>query len=295
MSAERASSEELGAFWGKRLPEVPGISSREEQAFQTKTGCYESVRFAADDGEGLSARFISPRLMEPEAVVLELHDAGRGMRGWHHLGRWLALGCAVLSFERRAWSEDLTEGFSLEDPAPEHLALVQQIRDAASALLLAGALVPDAPVLVFGEGLGAGLGLAVGALAERVGHAPSALALLNPLPGDARTVLAAPAPEGPSASIVSWERQHDPEGRWADELFWALSFAEPEAFAPWLTSPVLLGTSLLDAASPPAAQERIAEALGNLVCHKTYPRWAHERVNAFEDAAFSFFQPYIAS
>lgn len=294
MSGERAGADEVRAFWEGELPEAPASFHLEDAPLQTRVGRYEEVLFVADDGQEIPGRFIAPRLMAPAGVVLELHDVGRGMRGWHHLSRWLPLGCAVLSFERRPWHEDLTEGYEPFSPDPARLAFVRQIKDATEAFLLAQELAPDVPALIFGEGLGAGLGLAAGVLGELAGAAPAALALLNPVPGDAGCVLAAGAPEGPSASIVAWARREDPEGEGADALFRTLSFADAEAFAPFLTAPVLLGTSLLDMCVPPAAQMRIAHALGNLVCQKTYPRWAHERVNAFEDTAFSFFQPFIA-
>ncbi len=294
MSTGRASSEEIRAFWADELPKAPASFTLGEAPCQTRVGRYEEVSFVADDGQKLEGRFIVPRLMKPAGVVLELHDVGRGMRGWLHLSRWLPLGCAVLSFERRSWREDLTEGYEHASPDPADLAFVRQIKDATSAFLLAQELIPDVPALIFGEGLGAGLGLAAGALGELQGSAPAALALLNPVPGDAACVLSSGTPEGPSASIVAWARGADPEGEGGDALFRTLSYADAEAFAPWLAAPVLLGTSLLDTYAPPAAQDRIASSLGNLVCRKTYPRWAHERVNAFEDTAFSFFQPYIA-
>ena len=54
-----------------------------------------------------------------------------------------------------------------------------------------------------------------------------------------------------------------------------------------VTCPVLLGTSRMDEVAPPAAQDLLADALPNLV-RKNYPKYVHERINAFENEFLAF-------
>lgn len=50
---------------------------------------------------------------------------------------------------------------------------------------------------------------------------------------------------------------------------------------------LLLGTSRMDVVASPAAQDELAERLGPVI-HKNYPKYAHERINAFENEFLSF-------
>ena len=58
--------------------------------------------------------------------------------------------------------------------------------------------------------------------------------------------------------------------------------------APLCMSPLLLGTCLMDTYAPPKGQAAI---YNNLQCEKqwkTYPKYAHERVNFFENELVRF-------
>lgn len=57
--------------------------------------------------------------------------------------------------------------------------------------------------------------------------------------------------------------------------------------APHVTCPVLLGTSRMDEVAPPASQDILADALPNLI-RKNYPKYVHERINAFENEFLAF-------
>ena len=63
--------------------------------------------------------------------------------------------------------------------------------------------------------------------------------------------------------------------------------AELLTHAPQVSCPVLLGTSRMDDIASPSAQDELAALLPNLV-HKNYPKYVHERINAFENEFLSF-------
>lgn len=57
--------------------------------------------------------------------------------------------------------------------------------------------------------------------------------------------------------------------------------------APSIACPVLLGTGCMDELADPARQTELAHRLPAVV-HKRYPKYAHERINAFENEFLSF-------
>lgn len=63
--------------------------------------------------------------------------------------------------------------------------------------------------------------------------------------------------------------------------------AELLPVAPDITCPVLLGTSRMDEISPAKDQDKLADLIQHLV-RKNYPKYAHERINAFENAFLAF-------
>ena len=54
-----------------------------------------------------------------------------------------------------------------------------------------------------------------------------------------------------------------------------------------ITCPVLLGTSRMDEVSPASEQDELAERLSSLE-RKNYPKYSHERINAFENAFLAY-------
>lgn len=290
-----ASFDEAAAFWRSILQGVAPVPSLKEEMpeFSSAASRTSIVSWQAEDGCMLQARLVEPARVEPLAVVCAFHDAGRPVRGWHHLGRWLALGCAVLSPDRRFWSEDVTEGFVAG--APEKLALVRQEKDAAEALLLARQIFGELPAVVYGEGLGAGLGTVAAGACALEGRGADLLCLLNPLPCALGVVWEKGTPQGIARGLTCYFRESDPLAETSESLFHTLSYAQAEALAPAIEAPVLLGTSGLDSITPPEAQDMLSSALAGPVTRNVYPRWAHERVNAFEDATFSFVSSYLMS
>jgi RND superfamily putative drug exporter len=124
----------------------------------------------------------------------------------------------------------------------------------SDALVLASALPRVAgldadDVITWGEGLGAGLALAVAALTGA-----RAACALNPLPA---------------------------------ALGEASARCDVALVARGLACPVLMGSCGLDLQASPLAQDAVAAGLQD-VRRIVYPRYGHERVNAFEDEMLSF-------
>lgn len=63
------------------------------------------------------------------------------------------------------------------------------------------------------------------------------------------------------------------------------------AYASMLRCEFLMGTSGMDAAAPPKAQCAVYAAAACPKRHELYPKYAHERVNAFEDRVLAFLHP----
>lgn len=149
---------------------------RTEVDFGNPNAAYYQVELTLADGSKVFARLIEPRGIcrpwEKTPLVLMFHDAARPVRGWHHMTRFAALGCAVLALDEGVPSiENVEAAFnSLVVPA---LAL------AHAASSLDG--IDRTRVYTWGEGLGGALALAVAAIM------PSQIArcaVCNPMPLD---------------------------------------------------------------------------------------------------------------
>lgn len=242
---------------------------------------YAQLEMSALDGTSLRARLVVPADGASHPVLLMFHDAMRGVRGWHHMTRFVALGLAVVALESRSGIEGLLVpepavigdglGVAMRTGVGEEPQRTGRVIPAAGAHAWTGTL-EDALVLAhacarlegldagelftWGEGAGAGLALSVAALVGAHGACA-----LNPLP-------AALAAESSTCDVA--------------------------LVAQGLSCPVLLGTGMLDLQAPPEAQDVIASGLRD-VRHLRYPRYAHERVNAFEDEMMAFLVALLGS
>lgn len=99
-------------------------------------------------GRSLSARLIVPVGDGPHPLIMMFHDAGRSVRGWHHMTRFAGIGMSVLALD--------------QDDAPFETVLL----DAITLAVAAGELPLPAPsyVATWGEGFGGALALGVAAL-----------------------------------------------------------------------------------------------------------------------------------
>ena len=215
----------------------PGFGHEEIQDFDDliidyldgRRAKYEELQAHADDGTALRLMHVAPAGEGERPLVLMFHDCTRPARGWHHITRFAALGYHVVQMENRAAA------------APEAFATC--VEDALAAYDAAIALdnVDISRIVVFGEGFGGALALAVAA------RRPVAQAMAqNPYP--------------------------------------ALDLLED---VPAISCPVLLGTSRMDEVSPAEEQDQLAGQISRLV-RKCYPKYAHERINAFENEFLAF-------
>lgn len=243
------------------------------------------VGFSALDGQRLAARALLPKAPGPHPCILTWHDAGRGPRGWFHLARYLAAGYAVVHPEYRPLPRDLFAGWQ---EAPAAMPAARLVEDALIAAHLAARLpgVDASRLTTHGEGLGALPALAAAALVSGVAKA----AVLNAQPCDVRTAWEQGGSGPVYGGVVRHFRDEDPAAERADDYFAAVAWADAAGFASLLPADVELldGVCLMDGVAPPASQLAVYE---RATCAKrlvTYPKYAHERLNDFENRHLSF-------
>ena len=74
-------------------------------AFGNPCGVYERLTVTFD-GRSVTARVIRPAADGVHPLLLMYHDLNRGVRGWHHITRSLALGFGVVAPEAEPFRED---------------------------------------------------------------------------------------------------------------------------------------------------------------------------------------------
>ena len=138
---------------------------------------YAHLNVTLSDGSEVRGRLIMPAgPCRPEGalapLVLMFHDAGRPVRGWHHMTRFVALGAGVLA---------LDQGVVDPERAAEELP---SLAVRALALSRAGLELPGidcSHVFAWGEGLGGALAVIVSAA---LGTWVERCAVCNPFPAD---------------------------------------------------------------------------------------------------------------
>lgn len=250
---------------------------------------YAELVVAAPGARSLRARYVRPATDEAVPLVLAFPDWYQGVRGWHHLTRFVALGAAVVMLDARllGWDAlDVTAGW---EQAPEGLAVAGAYTDAlrlsVAALELPG--IDRTRVCTWGEGLGGAAAIAVAAL---VGDATWRCAALNPLPAGLEAVGTLPA-AGPLAGIARAYRACDPTRARESELAGALAYVDAANLASMLEGELVLGTGAFDEQAPAAGQDLVAERAraAASVRQVRYPRHGHERINEFENELIGIF------
>lgn len=277
---------DVQAFWSAQRGLAAAVSSVERRPvdFHNPAARYEELVFPGTDGRLLHARYIFPVTSAPVPTVLMYHDYGRGIRGWHHMTRFTALGYAVVALENRCTLLDVSAGWR---DAPTGLAAAQLYTDAITAGYAARSLPEADPdrLLTWGEGLGGALAIAAAAEVPGVVRC----AALNPLPTGFRT-----AWEMNCGGFYEGMRLHfrneDPLHEEADRFFAAMDSIDCALFAALLQCPLLLGTGAMDRLSPAKAQRALAECAGGQVKSLVYPKYEHERINFFENELLKFFR-----
>ena len=126
--------------------------------FGNPCGVYERLTVTFD-GRSVTARVIRPTADGVHPLLLMYHDLNRGVRGWHHITRFLALGFGVVALEAEPFREDWKV-------QPAQAAFRQRYLDALAVAEAALALpwVDTGRVYTFGEGFGGGLALLAASL-----------------------------------------------------------------------------------------------------------------------------------
>ena len=170
------------------------------------------------DGRSVTAQVIRPPQTDCIPLLLMYHDLNRGVRGWHHMTRFLALGFGVVAPEAEPFREDWKV-------QPAQAAFRQRYLDALAVAKprwrCRGWI--QAACTRLARGFGGGLALLAASLCPAV----SRCAALNPLPGDFAGL-----------GLPGY-----------DEL-------DAANFAPLCRAEVLLGTCLMDEYAPPKGSGR---------------------------------------
>lgn len=138
-----------------------GIESIEMCPVELGSSCasYSEISLKTSQGIVVRARFVAPSGAMCTGssgcpLVLMFNDAGRPVRGWHHMTRFVAAGCAVLALDGKVYAVD---------------EAVQGLADLSNHALLLAKAVPMISgidltcVYAWGEGLGGALALFVAA------------------------------------------------------------------------------------------------------------------------------------
>lgn len=247
---------DFSMIWKQRRDAAKGILTVEAMDFCNEVAAYEKLTVAVGEHK-VHARCIRPADLVRHPLVLMFHDLNRGIRGWHHMTRFIAQGYAVVALEadtdKRDWRSE-----------PEKIDFAVRYCDALTLMNIALTLpfVDPERIVTWGEGFGAGLAMVVSAMLP----GKSKCAVLNPMPADFRGL----------CKNVS------------EEQLEKLDYVDVVNFSPLLKGSVLMGICLMDDVAPPEGQYA---AYNRLTCPKTlkaYPKYIHERVNFFENEVLKF-------
>lgn len=248
---------DFAGFWRERMAAAGSVAvTARPVAFANPRAVYEELKLTAG-GRVISARGIRPRGEGPFPTVLMFHDMGRGVRGWHHMTRFIAPGYGVIAMEHPLTGSPMVGDYSWEQLAACYEDALLLTREA-----MALPWVDSAGILTWGEGFGGGLALAAAAMAGRAVRC----AVLNPMPGDVRRVHGLAEEQAPTLP----------------------DYLDVANFAPLVEGRVLLGTSLMDEVADVGGQYAIYHRLRCEKHHLTYPKYIHERINFFENEVLKF-------
>lgn len=254
-TAERRTPRDFAEKWQERMAEK-WDASIEPVEFSNPCGIYEKM-VVTTESRRISARCIRPADDRKHPLILMFHDLNRGVRGWHHMTRFIALGYAVIALDARP---DLRDWRS----QPGDMDLESRYCD---ALTLANAAlsqpyVDPQRIVTWGEGFGAGLAMVAAAMLP--GNVKCAA--LNPMPAAIRELC----------------------GDMSEDALGKLDYVDLLNFAPLIRGEVLLGVCLMDEVAPPEGQYAVYNTLACTKFLKVYPKYAHERVNFFENEVLKF-------
>lgn len=244
------------SFWKQQMDEASISVATKSVPFFNEAAVYENMTVSYAGGE-VKARVIRPAGDGKHPIVLMFHDLNRGIRGWHHMTRFIALGYGVIALDAEPCALDWRQ-------FPEKVGFTKRYLDALILAKCARELpfADSSRIAVWGEGFGGGLAVVTAAmLPEKV-----KCIALNPMPADIRSVCKDAG----------------------EDLLSALDYVDTANFAPLVKGSALLGICLMDEIAKPEGQYAI---FNRLTCQKTakvYPKYVHERVNFFENEIVKF-------
>ena len=153
--------------WADAVKELHFEAQTAPVEFANAYGVYERLTITYE-GRTVTARVIRPASAGQHPLLLMYHDLNRGVRGWHHMTRFLALGFGTVALEAEPYKGDWLA-------APAQAEFRTRYKDALEL-----PWVDAERVYAFGEGFGGGLALLTACLLPEVRRC----AVLNPLPGD---------------------------------------------------------------------------------------------------------------
>lgn len=234
-------------FWQEKLESVKNLKVEHEKVnFASTFAEYEMLHITMPDGSVVNARYIRPQGDGKFPTAIMYHDMGRGVRGWHHMTRFVGFGYAVVALENRIEKEK-----TIKDMTPDDL--LSAYLDA----LAVGEATLNLPhtdcnhLTSWGEGFGGGLSVLIASLLEQKVNC----CCLHPMPSN------------------------------MDKKFEYVDLAN---FAPMLHAPMLMGTALMDEIAPAENQYTIYNRATCEKRHINYPKYIHERINAFENEYLKF-------
>lgn len=277
---------DLDAFWHSCRAGLAPDELSESEEFSTPQASFRRLMLKGGEGT-LNARLLRPAA--PTSVLIDFHDIGRSARGYYYLSRYLPAGCAVLAPELPT---DTALCCGAPDPdAPGGIpALLHTYKAALRTLRAARQLFPGLPVAVSGEGLGGAMALACAAQSDAV----TVCTVLNPLPLDFRHAATGTAADY-YRPLIQWFRAQDPTRSRQKALFHALDYLDCMNLTPPEGCAFLLGSSRMDPLSPAAAQLALFRQAASVNKRQVlFDKYAHERVNWYEDAQLEFLLQHLA-
>ena len=258
---------------------------------------YERLKISFISGLSIYAVCVRPSVKDGKfPTVIMYHDLYRGIRGLHHLTRFPACGYAVIALDAVDYGSD-------PEKHPPLWALRNRISDALTLAAIAETLdfVDEKHVFTWGEGFGGALALDAAAIVPGI----EKCALINPFPAIACEKTASDPISAREDGICRRSSNTDNSlysgidaddslygGINADDRKLYLPYIDTANFARFVSSGVLMGVCLMDTVAKPENQLAIYNSLpADLPSKqlKLYPKYAHERVNAFENEVLKFF------
>lgn len=292
---------DFNEYWKEQVSYVDQINLEYKVVkldFLNEQAEYYDLYFKSFDGATIHAKYICPTKRENVPIVLHFHDYKQGSKSWHHLTRYIGIGCAVLAMDCRGQggrSQDL--GGVRGSTVSGHLMLgiddeLNQMyyRKVYLDAYLLSKIAAELPhidsnnIMTYGQGQGGALAIVVAAL----NHTIKKCAAKDPFLADFQRVWEMDLDLLMYEGLRYYFRWFDPLHEREDEVFLRLSYFDVVHFAKLLCGDFLLGSGLLDSSCPPSTQYAIFNQATCKKKHLVFSKFSHELINRFEDELLKF-------